>query len=178
MSKSTIISKETKFASKFFKVVRVVLERDGKQFTKDIVERRDVVFILPFTDNGDIYMVSQYRDALQKISFEIVAGQMDAEEDPLVAAKRELQEETGLVAQNWQHVRTFHLSANMKGQAHVFVATQLQEGESAPDDDEDLETIKIPFEEVVKKVTEGEIDISTQTAAILLVDTLKREGKI
>lgn len=178
MSNSKIISKETQFASKFFKVDRVTLERDGKQMTKDIIERRSIVLVIPLANDDEVYLVSQYRDALGKNSLEIVAGQMDEGEDPLEAAKRELQEEAGLSAKHWKKVASLHISANMIGKSHIFVATDLTEGETNFDEDEDIETVKMPFHEAIAKVVSGEIDVASNIAALLLVDKLKGEGKL
>lgn len=178
MTSSKIISKQDMFASKFFKVSRMELEKDGKTRTKDFIERTPFVLVVPLTAHDEIYMVSQYRDALRKVSLEIVAGQMDPDEDPLEAAKRELQEEAGLSAKTWKKVATLHVSANMIGQSHVFVATDLTEGETNFDEDEDIETVKMPFKEAINKVLSGEIDVASNIAALLLVDKMKGEGKI
>ena len=171
-------SSKTIFKSKFFSIDQVEVEHKGKQFTKDIIIRRDVVLILPLSERNELYMVSQYRDALQKTALEIVAGQMDEDEDPYEAAKRELQEETGLQSGNLKHLMTWQQSANMVGKNHLFLATDLTEGESAPDDDEDIETVKLPFEEVMRKVEEGEIDVVSNVASLLLLDKMKKEGKV
>ncbi len=178
MYKSKLISKKPQFESKFFKVTQMVVERDGKQFTKDFVERRDVVFILPLTEQNEIYLVSQSRDAVQEVLLETVAGQMDEGEDPLVAAKRELQEEAGLQASQWKLLETWYLSANMIGRGYIFLATGLTQGEASPEDDEDLEIIKISLEEAVGKALSGEINVMSSVAGILLLDRLKKEGKV
>ncbi len=175
---SKIISKKLQFESKFFKVTQAVIERDGKQFTKDFIERRDAVFVLPLTDLDEIYLVSQHRDALQKASLEVIAGNMEVGEEPLEAAKRELQEEVGLRANEWKHLVTWHLSANMIGRCHLFLATNLIEGEISPDDDESLETIRMPFDEAVGKALNGEIDVMSSVAGLLLLNKLKKEGKV
>ena len=66
----------------------------------------------------------------------------------------------------------------MVGKNHLFLATDLTEGEAAPDHDEDIETVKIPFDEVMKKVESGEIDVVSNVAALLLLDKLKKEGSV
>jgi ADP-ribose pyrophosphatase len=169
---------KTVFQSKFFSIDQVEVEHKGKQFTKDIIVRRDVVLILPLNEHNELYLVSQYRDALKKVALEIVAGQMDEGEDPAEAAKRELHEETGLQAGNLKHLVTWQQSANMVGKNHLFLATDLTEGEAAPDDDEDIETVRIPLDEVMEKVQTGEIDIVSNVASLLLLDKLKKEGKV
>jgi ADP-ribose pyrophosphatase len=171
-------NKKIVYQSKFFQVNQVEVEHRGKKFTKDIIERRDVVLILPLNEHNELYLVSQYRDALQKMSLEIVAGQMDEGEDSLKAAKRELEEETGLQAGSLKQLAVWQQSANMIGKNYLFLATDLEEGESSQDDDEDIETVKIPFDDVLKKIETGEIDVVSSVASLLLLDKLKKEGKV
>ena len=75
--KSKITSTETVFKSKNFKINKIIVERNGKTFKKDIIVRNSTVVILPITDNKEIYFVSQYRDAHEKVLLELPAGNMD-----------------------------------------------------------------------------------------------------
>lgn len=178
MNKATILSTKTVFQSKTFKVDQVEIERNGKVFRKDIISRDPHVVILPLTDENEIYMIEQFRDVYKKTLLELAAGYIEKDEDPLVGAKRELQEETGLTAKQWQHVTTINTSANMHSTIHIFLAKDLTLGTAQQEEDEDISLIKMPLEEAVKKVLDGEIFISAYIAAILLLDKLKREGKI
>lgn len=177
---SQFLSKKTVFKSKFFEVKQVVVQRpNGKQFTKDIIYRNPVVFILPVTDNNEIYLLSQYRDAYGKRLLEVVAGTIEEEHaDPLAIAKKELHEETGITAQKWKQLTTLTLSVNMSANIHVFLAQDLQEGVAHTDDDEDIEVIKMPFDEAVQKALNGEINTASHMGVILLLDALKKEGKL
>ena len=179
MEKHKVISEETAYQSKFFKVVKRKIAIDGREIEKDIVERRPFVLIVPLTENNEVYLVRQYRDALEKFSLEVVAGMLDHEgEDPLDAAKRELREEAGISAATWKKVGEINVSANMKGKAHVFAAKGLTHGETDFDEDEDLETVKMPFQEAVEKIESGEIDVASNIAALLLVNKLNSENKL
>src|SRR5258705_11243391 len=123
MSDTKIHSKKTVFQSKYFQVNQVTIERNGRTFTKDIIERNDSVFILPLTENNEVYLVSQYRDAHNKVLLEIVAGTIDTgETSPLAVAKRELEEEAGLTATSGKELATFENSANMKSKVYLFLA--------------------------------------------------------
>jgi ADP-ribose pyrophosphatase len=177
-NKSTILSKKTVYASKLFKVDQVEIERKGKTFQKDIITRRPHVLILPLTSENEIYLIKEYRDVYQKELLEVVAGYIEENEDPLVGAKRELEEETGLTAQTWQHLSTIQTSANMHSTIHIFLAKDLTEGVSQQDEDEEITLSKMPLEEAVKKVLAGEIYVSAYIASILLLDKLIKEGKI
>lgn len=177
-NKSNIVSTKTVYQSKFFKVDQVELERDGKRFKKDFIERVPVVFILPYTAQNDVFLELQYRDIFEKRILEIIAGQIDPEEDPLEAAKRELQEETGFQAKSWKKISTWQVGANQKQTIHLFFATDLEEGKPQLDEDEDIETVKLSVDEALQKVESGEICVASHAATILLFDKLRKEGKL
>lgn len=173
-----MISQKIVFESKYFTVNQIVVERNGKKFTKDIVERNPFVVVLALTPEDEIYLVSQYRDALQKVSLEVVAGLIEPGESPLSAAKRELEEETGLIAQTITPLITGNVSPNMVNVCSVFIATNLIAGQTNQDDDEDIEVIKIPIAQALKKIETGEISVLSHIAALLLFDRLHKEGKV
>ncbi len=178
MSDAKILSKKTVYQSKFFQVNQVEIERNGNVFKKDIIERTSSVMVLPLTENNEIYLLSQYRDALQKVIVELVAGNMDLTKSPLDNAKRELEEEGGFVAKTWKQIATFNMSANLVGELHIFVAKDLEKTHTNPDLDEEIEVIKMPLEEALEKVATGEIRVSSNVASLFLLDKLRREGKI
>ncbi len=179
MTDTKYLSKKTIFQSKYFQVNKLEIERNGKTFSKDIIERNAAAFILPMTEDNEIYLVSQYRDAHRKVLLEIVAGTIDAGETiPLEAAKRELAEEAGLTATEWKQLAVFENSANMKSTVYVFLAKGLSQSAQNQDDDEDITVVKLPFSEVLEKIENGEISISSNIAAFLLFDKLQKAGKV
>jgi ADP-ribose pyrophosphatase len=178
MSDTNFLSDKTVFQSKFFRVRQVEVEKRGKIISKDIIERNDSIFILALTEGNEIYLVSQFRDALQKETLEIVAGTLDSGEEPLETAKRELAEEAGLTAKIWKQVAKLNVSANMMSKCHIFVARDLTQGTQHQDDDEDITVVKMPFQEAVEKAYNGEIDINSNISALLLVDHMMKEGKL
>lgn len=172
-----ILSTNIIFASKYFKVNQKRIERHGKTFTKDFIERNPTVLILPYTAN-DIYIESQYRDAFGHTSLEVVGGTIEEGDDPLVTAQRELREETGLVAKTWKKLYEWNLSANMLAKIYIFAATDLVEGEQHLDSDEEITLLKLPVVEVIKKIEDGEITVTSHIAALLLFDRLQKGGKL
>lgn len=178
MQKSKILSQKTVYNSKYFRVEKREEENDEKIVSKDYVVRDPIVMIIPLTTDNQIYLARQYRGALDKISTELFAGHLDAREDPLDGAKRELKEESGLTAGTWKHLAQFHISANMEATVDIFVAEDLIEGASEQEADEDIEMIKISFAEAIEKIENGEIDAASHVAALLLLDKLRKEGKI
>ncbi|MGH7203672.1 MAG: NUDIX domain-containing protein [Candidatus Levyibacteriota bacterium] len=173
-----IISKQEVYKAKYFKIVKVVLEKNGKKFTKEFIERNSTVFILPIAEDGTLHMIYQQRDAFNKTLLEVVAGTMEEEGDPLETAKRELSEEAGLTAKNWKQIAQWELSVNMNSSMYVFVATDLKEGEAHPDEDEEITRVTLSLEEAIKKVVSGEIMVSSHVACLLLYKTLREEGKL
>ncbi len=174
--KSKIIDKKSIHKSKYFSVDKVSIERNGKIFTKDIISRTPAVIIIPVNEKDEIYLVSQYRDSMQEILLETVAGHMEKGDTPLQAAKKELQQETGLTAKTWKQLTTFYVSANMDSVVHVFYATALEEGERDLDYDEEIEVIKMPFEEALKKIDTGEMRVTSNIASLLLLERWKRQA--
>jgi ADP-ribose pyrophosphatase len=173
-----ILSTTTVFASKYLQVKRKEIERNGKKFTKDFIQRNPFVLIIPYTANGDVYMESQFRDAFGKTLLEVVAGTMEEEGDPLATAKRELKEETGLTADTWKKIAQWELSVNMNSTMHVFAATDLHEGRQQLDDDEEIAIMKMPFDEILHKIETGEINCGHHIAALLLFDRLRKKNKL
>lgn len=177
MSNTKVHSTKTVFTSKNFTIVQKVIERNNKTFTKDIIERKSNVLIIPYTEN-EMYIEEQYRDALEKVTFEIVQGTIETNEDLLESAKRELHEETGLVAKKWTKLADWDLSAVMKMKLYVFAATDLEQGKQQLDFDEEIKITKLPIEEVLAKIEKGEMITASHIAAILLFDRLRKEGKV
>lgn len=175
--KSKIISQKNVFQSKFFRVNRAEIERNGKRFTKDLLERNDTVIILPITNSGEIYMIIQYRDSYGKSFIELPAGNMEQNDTPLVSAKRELSEETGLTANKWQQIATFITSANIKGLVHVFVARDLEKGQQSLEEDEEIRIFKVPIDDAIKKIETGEVQATAFVSALLMFDKLRKRGK-
>ena len=118
------------------------------------------------------------RDALNRMSLELVAGTIEKDGDPLETAKRELREESGFTAKNWKKLYEWDLSANMNAKVHLFAATDLEPGKQKLDFDEEIEIIKLPIEKVLEKIENAEITAASHIAAILLFDRLRKEGKL
>jgi ADP-ribose pyrophosphatase len=172
-----ILSSKTVFTSKYFKVIKRAIERNGNTFTKDFIERNPVVVIIPYTQN-EIYIESQFRDAYGKKLIELVAGTIEGNDDPLDTAKRELREEAGLSAKTWKKIAQWDLSANITSTIHVYAVTDLEEHQQQLDADEEIEIMKMQFEKILEKIDNGEITTASHIAALLLFDKMRREGKI
>ena len=127
------------------------------------------IAIIPLDDHDNTWLVGQYRYTLEEYSWEIPMGGGPLDEDPLATAKRELKEETGIVAQSWERIMKIHTSNCITDEeGFVFVAKDLSYGETDFDSTEDLRIKKLPLQEVVQMIHDGKI-----TDAITIVGILK-----
>jgi 8-oxo-dGTP pyrophosphatase MutT (NUDIX family) len=107
---------------------------------------------------------------LKSYSWEIPEGGGPINVDPLISAKRELKEETGIIAQSWTEIQRIHLSNSVSDETGIiFLAQDLSYGESEPEETEKLVLKKLPFLEAYQMVLNGEITDSLSVAAILKV---------
>jgi 8-oxo-dGTP pyrophosphatase MutT (NUDIX family) len=130
--------------------------------------------VVPLDKEGNIWLVGQYRYTLDEYSWEIPMGGGDLSGNSLDAAKRELKEETGLIASKWTNLGKLHTSNSVTDEfGYMYLAEDLTMGESDPDDTEILELKKVSLIEAVRMVMDSEITDSLSVAAILKVARLK-----
>ncbi len=133
------------------------------------------IAIIPLDDDMNTWIVGQHRYTIDTYSWEIPMGGGPLDIDPLISAQRELREETGIRAADWQHLMTIHTSNCVTDEVgHVYIARQLRFGETEFDDTEDLKIKKLPFKQVVQMVMDGDISDSISMTAILKLDKLLR----
>jgi 8-oxo-dGTP pyrophosphatase MutT (NUDIX family) len=148
----------------------VINPNGGRGIYGKVHFKNTAVGILPLDSDLHTYIVGQFRFPLSKFSWEIPEGGSLGEEDPLICAKRELSEETGLAAAEWKPILHMHLSNSVSDEfAVIYLARQLSQGKSRPDETEKLRVKKLPFEEVFQMVEKGQITDSMSVAAILKV---------
>lgn len=137
--------------------------------------KNTAIGVVPIDDDGNTWLVKQSRYTLDQYTWEIPEGGCPQGESPLNAAKRELEEETGLQANNWQELMTMHLSNSVTDEfCVVFVARDLFPGQQQLEVTEDIEYKKLPLREAIDMVKRGEITDGISVAALLRValDTL------
>ncbi len=142
----------------------------GGEAYREIVEHNGAVAMLALTDDDKVVMVRQYRYACGRPVLEIPAGKIDrGETDPVSAAVRELKEETGYTAENIEHLGDVNPSCAYSEEViHLYLMTGLNPGEQSPDEDEALEVIEMPFDEVYEMGVRGEL-VDAKTLAALLM---------
>ncbi|MEO0894788.1 MAG: NUDIX hydrolase [Bacteroidota bacterium] len=140
--------------------------------------QHDAIGIVPY-EKGEIWMVGQYRFPLKEYSWEIPEGGHDKRESHLDSAKRELKEETGLVAANWSPLLEMNLSNSVSDEwGIVYLATDLKQEMAEPEDTEDLMVKKVPLETLYAMVESRQIRDSLSVAAIYKLMYLKASGQL
>ena len=129
--------------------------------------------ILPLSEDGFTWLVGQWRYPLNAYSWEIPEGGGPLGEEPIETAKRELKEETGIIAEQFKEIMQLHLSNSATDEhAFVFLATNLSFGEAEPEESEDLQVKKIHINDAYQMVLNGEITDAISVAAIFKVKHL------
>jgi len=135
--------------------------------------------IIPLDEDSNTWIVGQYRYTIDQYSWEIPMGGGPLQEAPLKSAQRELKEETGLTADQWDHIMTVHTSNCVTDEiGHIYVARGLSQGSTEFDVTEDLQIKKLPFKELYDMVVNGEITDSISIAGILKLDILLKTNKL
>lgn len=132
--------------------------------------KNKAIAILPIDEEGNIWLVGQYRYTLDTYSWEVPMGGGALDVDPLTSAKRELKEETGLSANQWTELQLIHTSNSVTDEVgYIFLAQELIEGNPEFEDTEDISIKKLPFVEALDWVMQGKITDSLSVIAILRV---------
>ena len=136
---------------------------DGRQATREYIVHPGAVVVIPLLDNGDVVMERQFRYPLRRDLYELPAGKLDPDENPLSCGQRELLEETGYVARQWRFVATIHPCIGYSDESiSLYLAEGLSLGQHQRDGDEFLEIFTIPLAEALEWVRTGRItDVKT-----------------
>lgn len=157
----------------------VVNPSGGKGIYGKVHFKGYAIGVLPLDEELNTWLVGQYRFPLNQYSWEIPEGGGPFHFDPLDSAKRELLEETGLVAGQWTKIMEMHLSNSVSDEhSLIYVARDLRQETACPEETEQLQVRKLPFEEAYQMVEEGRITDSVSVAAILKVKLMLADGRI
>ena len=172
----TILESKKIYANKWISLTehQVLNPSGGKGIYGEVHFENYAIGIIAIDEQDHIYMVGQYRFPLKQYSWELPEGGGALDGNPLDAAKRELLEETGLVAQNWKELMRMHLSNSVSDELGIiYLATDFTQFEPEPEESEQLEVKRMPFEDVYQMVIRGEITDSLTVAGILRAKLLR-----
>lgn len=145
----------------------VMLENGRKSF-REYVLHPGAVAVVPILDDNKVVLVKQFRYPIGKQLLEIPAGKFDfKDEDPLECAKRELKEETGFDAKDYLYLGYIHTTPGFSNEViHLYLARDLESGQSNPDEDEIIDVEIEDFNTVLQKCISGEITDAKTIAGI------------
>lgn len=159
------------------KILRLTLDtvelENGKEARREVVHHHGGAAVIPMTETGEVYLVRQYRYAMGQELLEIPAGKLEAGEDPLPAARRELLEECGLLADHMTDLQPIYPSVGYDSEViHMYLATGLHPARQHLDEDEFLDVCRVPLDQAVAWIQQGEIRDGKTVAGLLKVKLL------
>ncbi|HEX3894411.1 MAG TPA: NUDIX hydrolase [Terracidiphilus sp.] len=180
-----ILSSEVVYNGPLFKVRHdKLIEPGGKHSERDVIRHNGSVVILALDSSKSkkdpwIVIERQYRHAANQFLWELPAGKLDAGEEPLAGAQRELEEETGYRAKKWKPLVEYFASPGFLGESmKVFLAEGLIPGDAHPEEDEDIEIRLVKLSDVLRMIEKGSIlDGKTLTSVLLYARQSAKRGK-
>ena len=147
---------------------------NGKTAPREIARHVGASAVVPVDAEGNVWLVKQFRAPIDRVLLEVPAGKLDAkDEDRLLAAKRELKEETGLTAASWTHLTDIVTTPGFSDDLiSLYLARGLSCGQSHPDEDEFLNVVRIPLHELMEMIARGEVPDSKTVCAVMLANRI------
>lgn len=159
MTEPKVISSEKVYQGRVFDVFLDKIRDGDVEYERDVVTHNGSAVIVPVFADEAVALVKQYRRAAQKYLYEIPAGSLDKNENPEAGARRELEEEIGVMAGKVEKLTEFYVSPGfLSEKMFVFVATDLTETAQNLEEDEILEIEKFSFEQAFEMIRKNEIE--------------------
>lgn len=153
---------------------QVINPKGGKGIYGKVLMKNKAIGVLPVDEFGNTWLVGQYRYTLDIYSWEIPTGGSPKGEDKLEGAKRELREETGLLASRWEVLSHIHTSNSVTNEdGIIFLAQGLQQQETDFDETEELQIRKLPLKEAIQMAFKGQITDSISLVALFKIAMIK-----
>ncbi|HEY0097401.1 MAG TPA: NUDIX hydrolase [Pyrinomonadaceae bacterium] len=154
-----VVASEDVYRGRIFTITVDTVREGGREHQREVVRHPGSAAIVAVHDDVTVSLVRQYRHPTVKYLLEIPAGSRDNFEPPEECASRELEEELGLVAGEWEKLSEFFVSPGFCGEKMwVYLATGLTETKANPEEDEDLEIVRLPLTRALEMIEAGEIE--------------------
>ena len=149
--------------------VDTVEKASGKKTTREVVERSDCIAVVAIDEQDNILLVRQFRYAVDRFLLEIPAGGIDPGEEPIDSVRRELQEEIGYFPRKIDKLGGFYSIPGYGTEyLHCFLATDLVPARLMAEDTDDIETVRVPLDQIPQLIASGEICDGKSVAALLM----------
>ena len=171
------IKSDTIYDGKILKLRVDTVELVNKKYSKrEIVDHQKGVGIIAFDEDNKLWMVKQYRKAIDRVTLEIPAGLVESNELPIETAKRELQEEVGFYPEKISYLFDMHASPGFTNdKLSFFLANNLVKSELEQDEDENVEASLYEIDDLYNMIENGELTDAKSIIAILYAMKLKNE---
>jgi len=153
------LSSETIYKGKIFDINIDSIREGDVEYKREIVTHKGSCVVIPVFDDGTVALVRQYRHAAGKYLLEICAGTLNADEDPELGARRELEEEVGVTAGKIEKLCEFYVSPGfLTEKMHLYLATELTKTQQMLEDDEILTVERFTLPHALEMVRTGRIE--------------------
>lgn len=151
---------------------------DSSTGRREWIQHPGACAVVPMFGNGDCVLIQQFRYPAQQLFWEVPAGKIDVDEDPLSTASRELEEETGYRAEQLTYIGHFYPAIGYADEIiHIYLAEGLTQGAQNTDQDEFLSIYRVPFEEALSMIDSGEINDAKTISSIIRVQGFLKQQK-
>ena len=167
---------KTVYIATRFRVVehKIPQALQSEPLIKHSVQHPGAVAMIPLLDDGSVCLIRNYRVSVGKTFIELPAGTLESNEPPRQTAERELKEETGFSATDWQELPSFSMSPGILNERmHLFVAQGLTPGDPAREPGEEIENLIVPWDKAIAMSLNGEIEDAKTLAGLLMWDRLR-----
>ena len=145
----------------------------GRETTREIVEHSNCVAIVAIDADDNVLLVNQFRQPVEKELLEIPAGGIEAEEDPVAAVRREMQEETGYLPRKVERLGGLYSTPGYCTEyLHLYLATDLTPSQLFAEDTESIKLVRVPISQIPGLITSGSICDAKSVAGLLIYSSL------
>lgn len=176
MSEEKLIQSEEIFKGKIVHLFLNTVEFNGMTLRRELIKHAGAVAIVPIDEHGQVLLVRQYRSGAGKKLLELPAGGLNAGEDPREAAIRELQEEIGYYPDELIELGGFWVGASYNTEfITIYLCRQMHQASLPGDEDEDIEVVKMPYDEALAAARDGTYQDSKTIIGLNWADTFMKK---